>query len=281
MACASSTTACIDAYRLLFGSEPEPSTWQRVSMDALKRAYRKQALRFHPDRARAVGSDEHELTRRFQAVSAAYDLLRGSLRSLASPSAQPRRASPPPRRRSTTYRPTPRRPEPRPSSEPQWYRQAREAERKAAAESQSAATSSRWCGDLPRRRLMFAEFLYYSGAVSWRDFVEALVWQTRSRPMFGRLAVERGYLERDDICRIILERPRHERFGEYAVRAGYMQEVERLIVLAMQSAQSQPIGQYFLERGLIANDTLKTSLRRQVLHNALYASRRPAGSSAA
>ena len=43
-------------------------------------------------------------------------------------------------------------------------------------------------GPLPRRRLRLAEFLYYTGRVSWQSLIGAIVWQRSTRPHFGELA---------------------------------------------------------------------------------------------
>jgi DnaJ-class molecular chaperone len=39
-------------------------------------AFRKKALETHPDRARAIGTSETELTRRFKEVTLAYEILK-------------------------------------------------------------------------------------------------------------------------------------------------------------------------------------------------------------
>jgi len=110
-------------------------------------------------------------------------------------------------------------------------------------------------GTLPRRPLLFAEFLYYSGRVSWRNLVEAVAWQRRQRPPIGRIAVEWGHLSEDDV-REILERRRREGsagepFGEYARRQGFLSRVQLLALLGRQRRLQRRIGQFFVEAGLI------------------------------
>lgn len=109
---------------------------------------------------------------------------------------------------------------------------------------------------LPRRPLLFAEFLYYSGRVSWRNLVEAVSWQRRQRPSIGRIAVEWGHLSEGEV-REIMERRRRdgaaaEPFGEYARRTGFLSTAQLLALLGRQRRQQRRIGQFFVESGLVA-----------------------------
>lgn len=49
-------------------------------------------------------------------------------------------------------------------------------------------------GDLPPRPLRFAEYLYYSGRISWSDLAEAIAWQRRAGRKIGRWFVDRGLI---------------------------------------------------------------------------------------
>ena len=127
---------------------------------------------------------------------------------------------------------------------------------------------------LPRRRLRLAEFLYYSGRVGWQDFVAAVAWQRTQRPAVGRIAVDFGFLERFEVAEI-LERRRAEGvrqpFGEFAVRHGYLTPFQLLALLGQQLRLQQPIGRYFVQRGLVSDLDLDDARGTIFRHNARQA----------
>ena len=129
--------------------------------------------------------------------------------------------------------------------------------------------------DLPRRRLRFAEYLYYSGRVRWSELVEAIAWQRGQRPPIGRIAVELGFLAHDDVG-VILERRRLAGangipFGEWAIRLGYLTPFQVLAILGQQLRSQRPIGQYFVERGILGPDEVEEVRHRIVRHNVRFA----------
>jgi hypothetical protein len=120
-----------------------------------------------------------------------------------------------------------------------------------------------------------AEFLYYSGRVGWRDFVEAIAWQRRQRPAVGRIAVDFGFLARGDIPEILERRRReralHEPFGQFAVRSGYLTPFQLLALLGQQLRLQRPIGRYFVESGLAGDGELDDARVLIFRHNARHA----------
>jgi hypothetical protein len=132
-----------------------------------------------------------------------------------------------------------------------------------------------WDARLPQRRLRLAEFLYYSGRVTWQDFVAAIAWQRAQRPAVGRIAVDFGFLDRDEVAEI-LERRRAEGaagdpFGEFAVRRGYLTPFQLLAMLGQQLRLQQPIGQFFVGRGLVEDADLDRLRGLIFRHNARQA----------
>ncbi|HEY6002085.1 MAG TPA: molecular chaperone DnaJ, partial [Anaeromyxobacter sp.] len=128
--------------------------------------------------------------------------------------------------------------------------------------------------DLPRRRLRFAEFLYYSGRVRWSDLADAIAWQRTQRPPLGRIAVDFGFLAPDDPG-VILERRREAGahavpFGEWAVRLGYLRPFQLLAALGHQLRLQRPIGQFFVERRMLAPDEIEDVRRRILRHNSRF-----------
>jgi hypothetical protein len=268
----------IHAGRVLFGPAfaAEAGGWR----DALRATYRRRALETHPDRARALGRSERDLSREFEAVADAYRLLStvraGPLPRGAVHGPPPRPvARPPPRSarpaervrvhvgRSPSPPPPPRRPPPR-------------AEGPVAAAGPGAPRVRAGVRpeELPRRRLRFAEYLYYSGRVRWTDLVEAVAWQRAQRPPVGRIAVDFGFLRPDDVA-AILERRRAAAahgapFGEWAVRLGFLTPFQLLAALGQQLRLQRPIGQFFVELGTIEPAEIDGIRRRILRHNSAF-----------
>jgi hypothetical protein len=263
----------VRAGRILFGPAfvAEAVGWR----DDLRSAYKRRALETHPDRARALGRAERELIREFSAVSDAYRLL-SSVR--AGPLPRGAVHGPPPRPPSRPPHAA-RRPARRPAAEP---RASAPGQAQGFAGAQRVGVRVR-VGirpqDLPRRRLRFAEYLYYSGRVRWTELVEAIAWQRAQRPAIGRIAVEFGFLGPDDVG-MLLERRREAGavtvpFGEWAVRQGYLTPFQLLATLGQQLRLQRPIGQFFVERGLIDADDIDLVRRRILRHNARFWTQAP------
>jgi hypothetical protein len=252
------------AGRVLFG--PAFAAHGAAWRAALKATYRRRAMETHPDRARSLGRPERELAREFKDVADAYRVLSlvgaGPLPRIVRPPAPPRprpqRARAPTPADARVERP-PQPAEPRPPSR---------------ADGPRVRVGVR-PEDLPQRRLRFAEFLYYSGRVGWSDLVEAIAWQRAQRPPVGRIAVDLGFLEPEDVP-VLLERRRRAAsagglpFGEWAVREGYLTSFQLLAVLGRQLRLQRPIGQFFVERGLLDPDDVDLVRRRILRHNARF-----------
>jgi hypothetical protein len=250
----------VRAGTLLFGAgfRPDVPGWRAD----LRAAYRRRALETHPDRARALGRAEAELAREFQAVKRAYELLAAAApgsRATRGPAPAARAAEPRPARPARPERrgarAEPLRPEPRRPGAPRVRVGVRPE-------------------DLPQRRLRLAEFLYYTGRVSWSDLVEAIAWQRVERPPLGRIAVALGFLARSDVDALLARRRAegagHVPFGAYAVRAGYLTSFQRLAALGRQAALHRPIGRYFVERGLVDDEDLEEIRVRIARHNSRF-----------
>jgi hypothetical protein len=258
------------AGRVLFG--PAFSADGRAWRDDLKTTYRRRALETHPDRARAVGRSESSLASEFRRVAEAYRVL-SQLAAGPLPSGSP----PPPARPSRRHRNAgqatqaaraaagPPRPA-EPARRPEPAAEARRVEVPGHRVRYSVHPEA-----MPRRKLRFAEYLYYSGRVPWTVFVESIAWQRRQRPQLGRIAIEWGFLEPDDVARIMEERRARADhtvpFGEYAVRLGYLTSFQLLAVLGRQLRMQRRIGEFFVEQGLIDDAEIDEIRRRILRHN--------------
>lgn len=155
-------------------------------------------------------------------------------------------------------------------------RQAEAAGRAARARGAPGPTHVDWRHvvkprPMPRRRVRLAEFLYYSGRISWAAMVDAIAWQRRQRPAVGRIAVDYGFLTPLEVIDVIARRQRagaHDvPFGEFALRLGLITPFERLAMVGRQARLQRPIGQYFVERGLVGEHEFEELRRQIVRHN--------------
>lgn len=222
------------AGRVIFGATFRISPGWKTG---LKAAYRRRALETHPDRARALGRTEAELAREFHTVTDAY-------RVLAS--------VPPPSRSSAAAAP------------------ANASRTRPASERGPVPADA-----LPRRRIRFAEFLYFTGRIPWSALVEAVAWQRRQRPVVGRIAIEFGFLGPEDVDAILARRRADAAlrvpFGEYAVRHGYLSRFQLLAILGRQRRFERPIGRFFVERGVLAEEEIEDVRAAIFRHNARWA----------
>jgi hypothetical protein len=254
------------AGRVLYGPgfAADAGAWR----ENLKATYRRRAMETHPDRARSLGRPERDLAHEFKAVADAYRVL-SSLGGRAIPRAAPFDVRP---RAARAARPRPRpaeqaraRPAPPPPPAP---------ERPAARSSGPRVRVGVRPQDLPQRRLRFAEFLYYSGRVGWDDLVASIAWQRAQRPPVGRIAVDFGFIEPEDVAALLDRRRRAGQsglpLGEFAVREGFLTSFQLLAVLGQQLRLQRPIGQFFVERGILEPDDIELVRRRILRHNSRY-----------
>jgi len=249
----------MDACAVLLGPQARMGGYaflQKLDVAVLRRAYRVLALATHPDVAWRSGARPGSADgRRFIAASSAYELLMAYLLSRSS--------RPAPASTASAAR--------RPSAG-----QAKRSSSGASAHGTSAS-GARSRGDLlfyhgpiPRRRLRLAEFLYFTGRVSWQSLISALVWQRAARPRFGELARELRSITGQDLMKILASKLRHEQTGETAQRLRLLTEAEVARILRLQRVRHKPIGRYFVEKERMAGDALSGILQELYRHNARY-----------
>ncbi len=232
-----------DACFVLFGPETTVSEayLKYLRPSGLKSAYRKIALETHPDRALALGKGTSELNARFAEVSLAYHKLNAAIKADGILLTDP----PPDFRASGVSEPPPR-------------KQKRPRQKSA---------DHYFTGTRPKRHLLFGQFLFYSGLVSWKTYINALLWQRRQRPLLGQIAMNWGMLTLSDIRKILAARKLGEKFGESAVRQGYLKAYNLLALLGKQRRLQSRFGEYFLQNGWLTDKQIKLFLKMQQRHN--------------
>jgi hypothetical protein len=110
--------------------------------------------------------------------------------------------------------------------------------------------------------------------VGWDDLVASIAWQRAQRPPIGRIAVNFGFLEPEDVATLLDRRREAGRsgmpLGDFAVREGFLTPFQLLAVLGQQLRQQRPIGEFFVERGVLDATDIELVLRRILRHNARF-----------
>ncbi len=236
-------TTLYDACKTIFGSEITVSDdfLRYLQPVGLKAAYRKRAFETHPDRARAVGDQGSDRHSRFQQVRGAYETLLHYVES---------------RSRRVTGEPV-----------FNGRRKQHYTNHRARQRSPRRPANHYYKGRLPQRTLLLGQYLYYSGHISWKDMIDAIVWQTGQRPKIGQLALQAGIMSSKQVVTVLSNRSDNERFAACAQRCGFISNNERVALIGRQRRMQRNIGEYFIKRGLITNSDLSALLAEQRLHN--------------
>ncbi len=229
-----------DACDLLFGSKVEISLdfLKYLEPSGLRSAYRKRALETHPDRAKALGRDEAKMGDRFREVTLAYEKLIPIVGNKGAVPVQSRSSA-----KINNEKPNTRRQANRDFSE-LFYTQK-----------------------IPKRELLLGQFLYYSGLISWRTLIRAITWQRRQRPLIGQIALDWEMISNHEIQRILMRSNIKGKFGERAIRLGYLSRFQLMALLGKQRNLQRPIGEFFVNEGILRFQDMEVMTERQKIHN--------------
>ena len=233
----------VDACNILFGPEVI------VSMDFLrylqpsrvKAAYRKKAIETHPDRAKILGIDEAQLLQAFKDVNDAYEQLYPIVGIGNNTIPRSRRAERQQRQRYTQY-----------------------------ADGQRAQKNwgdGLYSGRIPQMELLMGRFMYYSGLISWNTLIDALAWQRRQHPLIGQLAVSEGLLTMKGIQAILFQKKHNEKFGQCAIRSGYLKHFYIMRLLNKQRDCNRLFGHYFTDKKMLKSVEVEWVVKQQRRHN--------------
>lgn len=267
-----------DACRVLFGTDLNITRdfLEYLQASGLKTAYRKRALETHPDRIAALGisvqQDNNDL---FRQVQTAYEDLTSYLDArrkgvIIKPSATSQNrwqyANNGTTRNSNHTRSS--------SSRTQKQQTHRQRTHSKSYTKQPHPDTDRWnidgrfSGIIPERELRLGHYLYYSGLISWRQIIQALVWQRANRPRLGQLGLRFGWLDNTDILNVLRSRKNPEPFGEAAVNLGLLTEQQLNTLIWRQKSLQRRIGEFFVEENIIATEKLAAMIRLHQQHNA-------------
>lgn len=243
----------LHACETIFGRDVKvsPDFLKYLQPVGVKTAFRKKALETHPDRAVLMDSLTRDFHAEFIDVRQAYETLLFfvNAKQVMQPDDEFFRDS-----RKQNASPDPRNPR-------------KDGGEKNTHKKKKRHSDHFHTGHMPRGNLMFGQFLYYSGLISWQTLIEAVCWQRRQRPLIGQIAVSWGLISYPDVLKILTLRTFDEKFGECALRARYISSFELFALIGKQKKLQRPFGEYFIERGLLSHPTITDMVRKQQMHN--------------
>jgi len=227
----------------LFGTDIDVSVefLRYLKPAGVKAAFRKKALETHPDRAVVLDGQTDFMETRFKEINLAYQLLQEFLGCPWKYSLD--EAGTIYKCRQQTVKPAARR------------------------KTHNHKTEPLYRGRMPSRRLLFGQYLYYAGHISLASMIKAIVWQRLQRPSVGAIAASWGWIEGKDILDVLRSRRYGEKFGECALRRGYISKYQLLLLLDRQRTIQPQIGGYFVEQGMLNSLSLYRSIAEMKKHN--------------
>ncbi|MBU0992060.1 MAG: J domain-containing protein [Proteobacteria bacterium] len=241
------------AFQILFSTDRQHITDVAIRLDLpkLNKAYRKKAFETHPDRSKALGINEADMTKRFNEVSSAYELLKPMAQDgvtfLNKKKTAPKTKKP--------FSTTPDTAQPNPKNTVK------------AKRGRQNMRSHYYQGATPGFEMKFNQFLYYTGMISWKTYIDAIIWENKQCPRFGRIARDWNFLSTNDVIEILRNKNYGEKFGEFAQRRGYLTLFQQMAIVGKQRILKPPPGQYFLEHGFFSTGQLDQMIEKIRVHN--------------
>lgn len=229
------------ACRTLFGSELPLSRdfLQYLQPSGVRCAYRKKAKATHPDRFAIAASGTREKQQRlFQDLNQAHETILKFLKQ--------REPIP-----TTSY----------------FRSRSRTAPARPAQPRHNRPSSKFYRGALPPRPLQFGLFLYYLGLIPFNAVIAAITWQRQQRPILGEIAKRWGWLNDDQVKRVLNHRNGGHKFGERAEQLGLLTAQQTRTMLYHQRSQQKQMGHYFIDQGFFNEETLQQLLLQLAEHN--------------
>lgn len=258
-----SKTNLINDCCLIFGSEifNFVDFLNNLSPIELKLAYRKKAFETHPDRALTLGKCKDKMDDHFKNVITAYERLDSIIQG---EKIHIIRDEVPKKKKA---RKTSRRTQTKQKSSAGFSYKSNINKTEHEQKKQNSVSGHFYTGNIPKRKLLIGQFLYYSSLISWNTLTKAIVWQRRQRPIIGKIAQDWGILSAEDIRTILKERSCKDNFGEYALRNGFITKFQHLAIVGKQKKLQPLIGQYFIQKRILGNQNINNMIEILKNHN--------------
>ncbi len=122
-------------------------------------------------------------------------------------------------------------------------------------------------GPMPGYQLLIGQFLYYSGAISWHTLIDAISWQRRQKPLYGKIAQDWGMLSYNEILVIMEHKQKGEKIGEFAMKRGYLSLFQHLAIMGKQKKTHALFGEYFIINGIYSRRQMALVVKKATRHN--------------
>lgn len=231
------------------GSNINSNFIKSMSMDDLKRHYRETVKNIHPDLY--YGNDESEKKRRelmLIELNQAYELITSYI-------IQQQKVS---NNKSFSNNTQP------------FYQSHTKSNSFESTTLNMVSSYSQIKNLLPKRKLMFGEFLYYSKAISWEDLVKAIVWQRKQRDRLGEIAMRWGLLKKYEIDVIIKYRQPRELIGQLFLRFKKVNELKLRALIYQQQKEQPKIGTFFEQANILGPEDLDRYEYYFKYHNSFF-----------
>jgi len=240
----------LEACQTLFGSDINVcrSFLLYLRTEGAKTAYRKKAMEVHPDfYALASPNVQKRQSLLFQKILRAYEIVDVFIKI----------------REKGLWRPSSH------VQTPHTRHQQHCQNEKAYKPSDDSSVSDDFCRrPLPDRVLELGRYLYYSGRISYKALIHALVWQRKQRPLIGQIAMRWGWLNAGAIDQITTLTKHPGRFGERAVEAGLLTSFQVNSLIYYQRTRQERLGRYFVQNNILDRVELEGVLQELHKHNA-------------
>lgn len=236
-----------DACRVLFGPDIHLSYefLDYLQTSGARSAYRQRAKEVHPD---LVTVEDESLRKKhaqmFHQLAEAFEIVTGFLDTRVVAPAKPQPGS------------VRRRPTAGPDQGPREQRKPRSREDR----------SGYYRGSIPARPMEIGLYLYYRGAVSYRDLMAALLWQRKQRPSVGSIARRWGWLSAEEVQSVLLG-TQVGRFGARAVNMDLLTPFQVQTLLYFQRCRQQRLGDYFTEHEILSAEQMDRLAAELSEHN--------------
>lgn len=226
------SSAILNACRTLFDRK-ENVSWgflRTLEQSEVRSAFRRKAMETHPDLVQSTDAGVlRRMSEEFMGVRTAYDVVRAFLEQQGRSSG------------CTSMPPAPQR--------------------------QAEQCKHAFEGTVPPRKLEIGGYLYYRGCIPYNALIKALVWQKKQRPSVGVIAMQWGWLQEEQVRRILLHRGQPRLFGERAEHFRLLTPIRVRTLLVFQRKQQEKLGKYFVENGFLTSESMEKMVADLGRHN--------------
>lgn len=244
------TGRLMDSYMMLFDMSRFPNL-ESLTVNLLKKTYRKKIFQNHPDRAVVLGVDRSILDERSKEITFAYDML-------------------------LRYVEAKRRPARRHAGRGNVRTGAKKGGPRVKKTIDEALFSSMNKYQMPPATISLIHYLYYLDVIDFKTVVEALTWQKNERPYLGKLAREMKFLNDSDTALIVKNRRKKELFGSCAIRLGLLRSDQVSLLMVEQDARTPRIETYLLRHAILNERELAFVMAKLDEHNMRASARKSA-----